>query len=924
MADLEKTVAIIFEGVDQMGAGVDSATKRIDNLSDNVEAIAAPLATGTKALLAFEAAALTMAVALGSRAYDSAVKFESAQAELAKTLGENDGSVDQFTRQITELSNTYGESSTDLLSSMANYKQAGFTAEEALGLVKSGLDLVIAGDLEAAQASEVLVATLKGFKAPASDANQLLEVLNASSNTYATNVDQLSQGMARLSPIADAMGLSFEETAELLIPVIEVFRSGPEAANALRTGLLRLGDDSKPVTAALESIGVAQRDSNGVLRDSSAILLDVANATGDLADSEKLFVAQQLFGIEQSAKMVTVLDSLFGSTVDVNQAMEESASVSEEVAIRLGTAEKAGDRARESFENLARTLGMEFKDEMAGISSAMTDVFIQFESAAADGALDEFFAAITPTLDEIRRLALEVAEALPEALAGADYSGFSQGMAALFGDLENVSVSADDLQRVIEALGGTFKSLSEFTAGTIEVFKGVAGALAPVIEAFLSLDGDTQKLIGTIGGISLVVGPAAGVLGGLTKAVSALAGKGGVIALGLPRIRDLVGVLGKNSGLAAVAFIAGESIWEMHKRLEEFNKEPINLSDKLKKDLEEVENIQGDEFSLFNVENLAAGVESLRQHFGWGEEAAEDFQIFGSEAEKAAIEVANLGGDAEDAEGSIKEMGDTAGDSAEKISTIKQAAIDAALQVASLGEGEEEIRKLDIAAVDAALSVAKIGETNESINVLSADIDDTSRFVRGLDGNLIEVGKSISVMGGAAKEAGKDVEDGGEKFSEFEKTLLELESNEKIKAMEFTASIAVAGLEADAQKVEAVMGSLATTVDSTSQVLDGLFSDRFGNDDLSRWDEVSLDSAIRKQEEAQQEAIGLQNELARQQIASLKARTEAMRNGEGLIKIDSTGLEPALEMILWEILEKIQLRANAEGAEFLLGLNGSA
>lgn len=924
MADLEKTVAIIFEGVDQMGAGVTSATSQIDQFADKAEQAAAPLAAVTKGLLAAEGAALAVAVAFGSRAYDAAVKFEAAQADLAKTLSDSDGSVDQFTRQITDLSNAYGESSTDLLATMANYKQAGFTAEESLQLVKNGLDLVIAGDVEAIQSSEYLIATLKGFKAPASDAGQLLEVLNAASNSYATDVDQLAQGMARLSPIAATMGLDFEQTAELLIPVIEVFRSGPEAANALRTGLLRLGDDSAPVQEALESIGVSQRDTNDILRDSSDILLDVASATSGLADSEKLFVAQQLFGIEQSTKMVTVLDSLEGSTVDVSAAMEKSASVSEEVAIRLGTAEKAGDRARESFENLARTLGTNFLDEMAGINSAIAEVFIQFEQAASDGALDGFFEAITPTLDEIKRLAGEVAEALPEALEGADYSGFSDGMRALFGDLENVSIEADDLQGVIEALGDTFKSLSEFTAGTVEIFKGVAGALAPVIDAFLSLDGDAQKLLGTIGGISLVVGPAAGVLGGLTTAISALAGKNGVIALGLPRIRDLSAALGKNSGLAAVAFIAGEAIYGMYQRLEEFNKAPINLSDKLKKDLEEVENIQGDEFSLFNVENLAASYESLKQYFGWGDEAAEDFQLVNDEAVKAAIAVANLGGGAKEAGSSLEGMGGSASESAKEVTTIEQAAIDAAIAVAALGDdGKDEIQKLDIAAVDAALAVAKIGEDNEGINVLSADINDTSQFVRGLDGNLIEVGKSISIMGEAAKKAGDDAEDGGEKFSEFEKTLLELESNERIKAMEFTASIAVAGLEADARKVEAVLGATSTTIEATASSIDGLFSSLAGGD-LSFRQQWNLEDAIEQQLKIQREAGEAQNKVLEAQAKLMQEKANALRNGDGLVKIDSTGLEPALEMIMWQILEKVQLRANAEGAEFLLGLGGGA
>lgn len=918
MADLEKTVAIIFEGVDQMGSGIDSATKRIDQFADKAEQVAAPLATVTKGLLAAEAAALTVAVAFGSRAYDAAVKFQAAQADLAKTLSDSDGSVDQFTQQITSLSNAYGESSTDLLQTLANYKQAGFSIEESLQLVKNGLDLVIAGDIEAAQASEILVSTLKGFKAPASDAGQLLEVLNASSNSYAVSVDELSQGMARLSPIAAAMGLDFEQTAELLIPVIEVFRSGPEAANALRTGLLRLGDDSAPVVEALESIGVAQRDSNGVLRDSSAILVDVANATSGLADSEKLFVAQQLFGIEQSTKMVTVLDSLESANIDVSAAMEKSASVSEEVAIRLGTAEKAGDRARESFENLARTLGTNFLDEMAGINSAIAEVFIQFEQAASDGALDGFFEAITPTLDEIRRLAGEVASALPEALEGADYSGFSDGMQALFGDLEVVSVEADDLQGVIEALGGTFKSLSEFTAGTIEVFKGLAGALGPVIDAFLSLDSDTQKMVGTIGGISLVVGPAAGVLGGLTTAVSALAGKSGIIALGLPRIRDLTAALGKNSGLAAVAFIAGEAIYGMYQRLEEFNQAPINLSDKLKKDLEEVENIQGDEFSLFNVENLAASYESLQQYFGWGDEAAEDFAVINDEALKAAIAVSNLGGDAQTAGGSISGMGDAAGEAAEKTDTIGQAAIDSAIAVGDLGD-PEPLKQLSITAVDAALAVAKIGEAGESINVLSADINDTSKSVRGLDGNLIDVNKSISTMGEVTKDAGDEAEKGLSKFDELGLALEELASNERIKKMEFTASINTAALRADASKVDSILSATSQTISNLGESTSSMFG-TLSSDGLSSIQEWDLEDAIEQQVDIQREAADQQKELIDEQIKSIRAKTQALQNGDGLIKIDSTGLEPALEKIMWEIIEKVQLRANAEGSEFLLGI----
>ena len=56
------------------------------------------------------------------------------------------------------------------------------------------------------------------------------------------------------------------------------------------------------------------------------------------------------------------------------------------------------------------------------------------------------------------------------------------------------------------------------------------------------------------------------------------------------------------------------------------------------------------------------------------------------------------------------------------------------------------------------------------------------------------------------------------------------------------------------------------------------------------------------------------------EIDLLEAKRLAIESGEGLINIDSTGLEPALEMIMWEIMAKVQLKANEDGAAFLLGV----
>ena len=53
---------------------------------------------------------------------------------------------------------------------------------------------------------------------------------------------------------------------------------------------------------------------------------------------------------------------------------------------------------------------------------------------------------------------------------------------------------------------------------------------------------------------------------------------------------------------------------------------------------------------------------------------------------------------------------------------------------------------------------------------------------------------------------------------------------------------------------------------------------------------------------------------ATKSIKDMQAKSAALKEGDSLIKIESTGLEPALEMIMWQVLEKVKLKVTAEEA----------
>jgi phage-related minor tail protein len=228
MADTAKTVEIIFSGIDNVSAMTTKIGSDITDLGQGVSDITAPLANAAEALIKFEGALAALAAGGLVYAFNASKNFESAQIDLDKVLRDGESS-EAAARSAIELSDAYGSASTEILQSTAEFKQAGFDLDAAMKLTKDSMDLVIAGGLDAADASNLLVAAMKGFGLEADQANRYTDLLNNTSENYATNVEELARGMARLSPVATAMGFSLEETAGALTPVyrgIQVWSRG--------------------------------------------------------------------------------------------------------------------------------------------------------------------------------------------------------------------------------------------------------------------------------------------------------------------------------------------------------------------------------------------------------------------------------------------------------------------------------------------------------------------------------------------------------------------------------------------------------------------------------------------------------------------------------------------------------------------------
>lgn len=170
-------------------------------------------------------------------------------------------------------------------------------------------------------------------------------------------------------------------------------------------------------------------------------------------------------------------------------------------------------------------------------------------------------------------------------------------------------------------------------------------------------------------------------------------------------------------------------------------------------------------------------------------------------------------------------------------------------------------------------------------------------------------------------EASKKATEATEKQRlENAKIAVELEriaSNERIQKISLAVNLKTEQLKAEAEIAKKIIEGISDTVQSTGDVISGLFGNLKGASDRERW---AIEDQVEKENKRRDEALSLQKELTEKQIEALEIKNDLMRSGDAMIKMTLDGVEPELEMIMWKIVERLQMRVNEEMASFLLGV----
>ncbi len=214
-------------------------------------------------------------------------------------------------------------------------------------------------------------------------------------------------------------------------------------------------------------------------------------------------------------------------------------------------------------------------------------------------------------------------------------------------------------------------------------------------------------------------------------------------------------------------------------------------------------------------------------------------------------------------------------------------------------------------------------EFGELLEVVDARID-------SLNGNGDTWNKTYKIAAETLQEGADAAQD---KAKELEKTqraaeklrleFAKLASDERIARIEANVELNVAKVEADTRRVEAAFEALNVTINSTGDVLSsalGVLGDlaTSGASGFTAGFRL-LEEQLLRENERRDRAIDAQIKLVEVETRLAQLKADQLANGEPLLKIDGTGLQPHLEAFMFEILEAIQVRVNAEGLDLLVG-----
>jgi len=483
MSDLTRSIDIVFAARNEISPVVGQIEASLNQFDTAVQNVAQPLARVADQLLKTEAALLALAAAFTGAAIDAAGHFGDAVNEIATLFA---GTTEQVSRFGTGIQN-YASTSTQSIASIngAIYEaiSSGVKYEDNLSFLIEAEKLSVAGRANLQQVTSVLTGVLNAYGASTSQAADFTDDLYTAVLNGKTTVPELAQSLGNIVGITANVDVGFDELSAAIAALTASSVKTPEAITGIKAAISNILSPSSDAAKAAAEMGLQFDGAALRSKGLSGMLSEVYDKTQGNTDSIKRlfgsiegYNAALILGADKTGIFVKSLEDMANNSGATNQAFEAMTQNYEVALQRMGNAAEVA---------LIKA-GKPLLDEFGGVANGIAAVFKSLGQPIDAGAFAPIIQAMETFGQSMAGTLQQIAQNLPQALSGLEFSGLIRSFQNLgdeMGDVFAQIFGNIDLSTP-EGLGDALQMIVNGVAALTNVTAGIVDGLEPVFAAF--------------------------------------------------------------------------------------------------------------------------------------------------------------------------------------------------------------------------------------------------------------------------------------------------------------------------------------------------------------------------------------------------------------------------------------------------------
>jgi len=424
------------------------------------------------------------------------------------------GELDALGESFRAISEHYGTAQKDVIEIAGAWAAAGQSGVALAESVNTTMQAIILGELDAAKATEALIAIQGQYNLSSEELTETLAYLNIVENQTGIDMGGLIDGFARAAGVARTTGVDVRHLAAFMAALVPATGSAAQAGNALKTIFSRLLAPTEEAAGLMNEMGLNVQGAAWESMNGTERLIEMAGAFNKLSDSQKAQISASVASRWQINKFDTLMRAI-GPQVDYYEKALEATSDRGYVFAQM---QKELNTVLSSNPQRFKQIWVILQNALADVIIPMIPYMLYLADAVAD--LAHSFSELDPTLQKfvlLGLLALAVIGPLMRYIGSITTLITSLGLGFLFvgrhlGIMNKKVVAADGT--VTKMRGGLlrfFKVLTVtpvlfFASAVLQSFTWLSRGISAVLVAILNtvafyMIAIGNVMIGTINGI---------------------------------------------------------------------------------------------------------------------------------------------------------------------------------------------------------------------------------------------------------------------------------------------------------------------------------------------------------------------------------------------------------------------------------------